>query len=96
MNERNDKDLREALRRHEAKRVKPQVSEDFCDKVMQTIAETESASSKQSKHRRVWIYAAIGAAAAITLLLSLNIDLNDQDGKRQNHVCLRQLRTRVG
>ena len=35
MNEQqNDKDLREALRRREARRQKPQPSADFCDSVM--------------------------------------------------------------
>ena len=79
MNKLNDKDLREALRRHEAKRPKPQVSEDFCDKVMQTLMEPES--SEQPKPRRVWLYPIIGAAAAIALLFSLGIVFNNQDGE---------------
>ena len=79
MNKLNDKDLREALRRHEAKRLKPQVSEDFCDKVMQALTETDNVSTEQPK-RRLWLYPAIGIAAAITLLISLNIALSQQDG----------------
>ena len=81
MNKLNDKDLREALRRHEAKRLKPQVSEDFCDKVMQALTETDTVSSEQSKRRRMWLYPAIGIAAAIALLFSLSIALNHQDGE---------------
>ena len=79
MNKLNDKDLREALRRHEAKRLKAQVSEDFCDKVMQALTETDTVSSEQPK-RRLWLYPAIGIAAAIALLFSLNIALSHQDG----------------
>ena len=81
MNKLNDKDLREALRRHEAKRLKPQVSEDFCDKVMQALTETDTVSSEQPKCRRMWLYPAIGIAAAIALLFSLSIALNHQDGE---------------
>ena len=79
MNKLNDKDLREALRRHEAKRLKPQVSEDFCDKVMQALTETDTVSSEQPK-RRLWLYPAIGIAAAIALLFSLSVALSQQDG----------------
>ena len=86
MNKLNDKDLREALRRHEAKRLKPQVSEDFCDKVMQTLTETDTVSSEQSKRRRMWLYPAIGIAAAIALLFSLSIALNHQDGEEPSLV----------
>ena len=85
MNKLNDKDLREALRRHEAKRLKPQVSEDFCDKVMQALTETDNVSTEQPK-RRLWLYPAIGIAAAITLLFSLNIALSYQDGEEPSLV----------
>lgn len=86
MNKLNDKDLREALRRHEAKRLKPQVSEDFCDKVMQALTETDTVSSEQPKCRRLWLYPAIGIAAAIALLFSLSIALNHQDGEEPSLV----------
>lgn len=86
MNKLNDKDLREALRRHEAKRLKPQVSEDFCDKVMQALTETDTVSSEQSKRRRMWLYPAIGIAAAIALLFSLSIALNHQEGEEPSLV----------
>ena len=65
MNEQNDKDLREALRRREARRQKPQPSADFCDSVMQRIGQ----QNQQPKRRRLWLYPAIGAAAAIAILL---------------------------
>ncbi len=85
MNKLNDKDLREALRRHEAKRLKPQVSEDFCDKVMQALTETDTVSSEQPK-RRLWLYPAIGIAAAIALLFSLSVALSHQDGEEPSIV----------
>ena len=84
MNGLNDKDLREALRRHEAKRPKPQVSEYFCDKVMQTLMEPES--PRQAKRRHVWLYPIIGAAATIALLFSLSIAFNSQDGEEPSLV----------
>ena len=74
MNEQNDKDLREALRRREARRQKPQPSADFCDSVMQRIGQ----QNQQPKHRRLWLYPAIGAAAAIALLLYIGIKPIDQ------------------
>ena len=75
MNEQNDKDLREALRRREARRQKPQPSADFCDSVMQRIGQHD----QQPKRRRLWLYPAIGAAAAIAvLLLYIGIKPNDQ------------------
>ena len=69
MNEQNDKDLREALRRREARRQKPQPSADFCDSVMQRIGQ----QNQQPKRRHVWLYPAIGAAAAIALLLYIGV-----------------------
>ena len=69
MNEQNDKDLREALRRRETRRQKPQPSADFCDSVMQRIGQQD----QQPKRRHVWLYPAIGAAAAIALLLYIGV-----------------------
>ena len=75
MNEQNDKDLREALRRREARRQKPQPSADFCDSVMQRIGQ----QNQQPKRRHLWLYPAFGAAAAIAvLLLYIGIKPNDQ------------------
>ena len=74
MNEQNDKDLREALRRREARRQKPQPSADFCDSVMQRIGQQD----QQPKRRRLWFYPAIGAAAAIAVLLYIGVKPIDQ------------------
>jgi exonuclease V gamma subunit len=74
MNEQNDKDLREALRRRETRRQKPQPSADFCDSVMQRIGQHD----QRPKHRRLWLYPAIGAAAAIAVLLYIGVKPIDQ------------------
>jgi hypothetical protein len=77
MNEQNDKDLREALRRRETRRQKPQPSADFCDSVMQRIGQQD----QQPKRRHLWFYPAIGAAAAIALLLYISIKPIDQQSE---------------
>ena len=78
MNEQqNDKDLREALRRRETRRQKPQPSADFCDSVMQRIGQQDL----QHKRRHLWFYPAIGAAAAIALLLYISIKPIDQQSE---------------
>ena len=74
MNEQNDKNLREALHRREARRQKPQPSADFCDSVMQRIGQQDL----QPKRRHVWLFPVIGAAAAIALLLYISIKPIDQ------------------
>lgn len=75
MNEQqNDKDLREALRRREARRQKPQPSADFCDSVMQHIGQ----QNQQPKRRHLWLYPAFGAAAAIAVLLYIGVKPIDQ------------------
>ena len=71
----NDKDLREALNRREARRQQSQPSADFCDSVMQRITQ----QNEQPKRRRVWLDPAIGIAAAIALLFSVGGILNKQD-----------------
>ena len=67
MNELKDKDLREALRRRETHRTKPEGPADFMDNVMQRIE--EPATAPQPRARRVWLYAAAAVAASIVLLI---------------------------
>ena len=65
MNELKDTDLREALRRREARRRPTEPSDDFCDRVMQDI-----------DHRgpsRTWLYAAMAVAASLLLLLTIDL-----------------------
>ena len=66
MNELNDKDLREALSRREARRTKPEVPADFCDGIMQEIV------PKQSR-RPLWRWVAV--AASLLLLIGIGVAL---------------------
>ncbi len=60
MNEQNDKNLREALRRREAKRPKRQVPADFCDKVMAEV----------QPRRRRWPRLAAVASVAVAVVVA--------------------------
>ena len=62
MNRLEDSDLREALRRREARRTKPEVPADFMDSVMQQIEKQPAAS-------RRWRW--IAAAASLLLLIGI-------------------------
>ena len=66
MNELKDQDLREALRRREARRAKPEVPVDFCDSIMEEIA------PKQSR-RPIWRWMAV--AASILLLIGVGLTI---------------------
>ena len=59
----NDKNLREAVNRRE-QQLQP-VSDDLNDRLLQRLEEELS----PAKHKRLWIYAAVAAAACIALLL---------------------------
>ena len=62
-----DTDLREALRRRYSDT--PQLSADFADRLRQRIEEQNA----KPKHRRVWLYSGIAAAAAsVALLIALH------------------------
>lgn len=72
-----DQGLRMALqhRNEAAEQLTP--SADFTDNLMARIQASEAAP--QPKHRRLWLYASIGAvAASIVLLLSVGIHLTHQ------------------
>lgn len=64
--------------------TQPQMPADFTERVMKRIEEQESVM--QPKRRRVWLYPAVGVAAAIVLLLSVSVILNNQDGEKPNYV----------
>ncbi len=66
MNELNDKDLREALSRREARRTKPEVPADFCDGIMQEIVPRRS-------RRPLWRWMAV--AASLLLLIGIGVAL---------------------
>ena len=62
-----DTDLREALRRRYSDT--PQLSADFADRLRQRIEE----QTAKPKHRRVWLYSGIAAAAdSVALLIALH------------------------
>ena len=59
----NDKNLREAVNRRE-KKLQP-VSDDLNNRLLQRLEEEQA----PAKHKPLWIYAAVAAAACIALLL---------------------------
>jgi hypothetical protein len=67
MNELKDDDLREALRRREARRAKPEVPADFCDSIMEEIA------PRQSRRPMLWRWVAL--AASILLLIGIGVSI---------------------
>ncbi len=74
MNKPNDTDLREALRRREARRPRVEVPDDFLSNVMQkTEAQQHPQRQDASGHHRPWriALAALAAAASIALVVML-------------------------
>ena len=73
MNKLKDKDIREALKRREARRTMPEVPVDFCNNVMQEIAPKKS-------HPMIWRWMA--AAASLLLIIGIGAMLllnNEQE-----------------
>lgn len=70
MNRPEHTDLREALRRLEARRPQPEVPADFCDRVMKQIAtpSKDTKARQTARRRQLW---AMAAAASITLAVVL-------------------------
>ena len=62
----NDKNLREAVNRREQKQ--PALPDDLNERVMKSLVEPETTP----KSRRLWVYAAVAAAASIALLIVFN------------------------
>ena len=62
----NDKNLREAVSRREQQL--PPILDDLNERVMKSLVEPETAP----KSRRLWVYAAVAAAASIALLIVFN------------------------
>ena len=87
MNKLTDKDLREALRRREARRVKTEVPADFCDNVMQEI-------DGKPAHRPRYAYIAALAAAACIAIAVLMVWPTDGEQKYDGSaLAVRRLRT---
>ena len=72
-----DTDIREALKRKYADT--PQLPADFTDRLMQRMDQ----QNEQPKHRRLWLYSAVGAvAASIVLLFSVGTILSNQHDEK--------------
>jgi hypothetical protein len=69
-----DQGLRLALQRRNEAAGRMMLSEDFADRLMQRI----DAQKTKPRHRRTWLYAAIGAVAACMLLLVHHINNNEE------------------
>lgn len=65
-----DKDLREALRRKEAKRQPAEVPNDFCENVMREIGKGSRTSSVSSWSKTVAIALSVAASLAIVFMLT--------------------------
>lgn len=74
MKKQTDTDIREALRRKEAKRQPVEVPDDFLDNVMDEI-------EQQPKSIKIWRYVAV--AAGIALLISIGATIFVNDGKQE-------------
>ena len=87
MNKLTDEDLREALRRKEARRTKTEVPADFCDNVMQEI-------DGKPAHRPRYAYIAALAAAACIAIAVLMVWPTDGEQKYDGSaLTVRRLRT---
>jgi hypothetical protein len=84
MNKLTDKDLREALRRREARRTEPEVPADFCDNVMQEIA-------PKPAHRPRYAYiAALAAAACIVFAVLMVWPSEDKENSVESKIIVRK------
>lgn len=86
MNEWNDSELREALRRREARRPRTEVTEDFVNDVMREIEAREHPGRQDaSVNRRPWriALAALAAAASIALVVIWTWPVTQSDTSNQ-------------
>ena len=87
MSELKDKDLREALRRREARRTKPEVPADFMANVMQEIA------PKPARKARYAYIAALAAAACIVFAVLMIWPTEDKQKPDESTLLARSHRT---
>ena len=86
----NDTDLREALRRREAKRPQTEVPDDFLSNVMQkTEAQQHPRRQDASGNRRPWriALAALAAAASVALVVMLTWPKKESSALGQSIEC---------
>ena len=72
----HDTALRQVMQQRAEAAERMTLADDFTDRLMERIEQHD----KQPQHRRLWLYPAIGIAAAIALLFSIGLHLNDHDG----------------
>ena len=72
----HDTALRQVMQHRAEAAERMTLTDDFTDRLMERIEQ----QNQQSKHRRLWLYPAIGIAAAIALLFSIGVHINDRDG----------------
>ena len=87
MNELKDTDIREALRRREARRTKTELPADFCDNIMQEIA------PKPARRPRYAWYAALAVAASVAFALLFVWQKQDYGVKEASLATVPSLRT---
>ena len=87
MNKLTDNDLREALRRKEARRTKTEVPADFCDNVMQEI------DGKPARRPRYAYIAALAAAACIAIAVLMIWPTDGEQKYDGSALTVRRLRT---
>ncbi len=72
----HDTALRQVMQQRAEAAERMTLTDDFTDRLMERIERQD----QQPKHRRLWLYPAIGIAAAMALLFSIGVHLNDRDG----------------
>ena len=78
----HDTALRQVMQQRAEAAERMTIADDFTDRLMERIEQHD----KLSKHRRLWLYPAIGIAAAIALLFSIGVHLSDHEGDAPRQV----------
>ncbi len=78
----HDTALRQVMQQRAEAAERMTLADDFTDRLMERIEQHD----KLSKHRRLWLYPAIGIAAAIALLFSIGVHLSDHEGDAPRQV----------
>ena len=78
----HDTALRQVMQHRAEAAERMTLTDDFTDRLMERIEQ----QNQQSKHRRLWLYPAIGIAAAIALLFYIGVHLSDHEGDAPSHV----------
>ncbi|MBQ8097765.1 MAG: hypothetical protein IJ243_11930 [Prevotella sp.] len=78
----HDTALRQVMQHRAEAAERMTLTDDFTDRLMERIEQ----QNQQSKHRRLWLYPAIGIAAAIALLFYIGVHLSDHEGDAPRQV----------